>query len=151
MKSWTNTFTSREATKGDGHTARNTSKVGPICMVQLLSAADQDSNLCTKTCTVFNYMAPASFRQKLNRVNWSEAALYNLGIRYVGLECFTLVSNDNFNSGIRFAFLPFYICLRHFVRQSSSTPPALAIRHITRTALQHHTTRNLPLLSSGNP
>ena len=64
---------------------RNTSKVRPIFMVRFLSV-DQDSNPTTrKRCTVFNYMAPTSFRQKLHHVNWSRAALYNLGIRYVEL------------------------------------------------------------------
>ena len=44
-----------------------------------------------KRCTVFNYITPVSFRQKLNPVNWSKAVLYNLGIRYVGLKHLILI------------------------------------------------------------
>ena len=84
----------------------NTSKLGPIFMVQLLSI-DQDSNLClTKDARCSIYMAPASFRQNLNLLKIG-ARLHST-ILASGMWDFN-VSNNNFNSGIRFVFLPLRI------------------------------------------
>ena len=80
----------------------NTSKLGPIFMVQLLSI-DQDSNLClTKDARCLIYMAPASFRQNLNLLKIG-ARLHST-ILASGMWDLN-VSNNNFNSGIRFVFL----------------------------------------------
>ena len=71
-------------------------------MVQLLSM-DQDSNLClTKDARCLIYMAPASFRQNLNFLKIG-ARLHST-ILASGMWDFN-VSNNNFNSGIRFVFL----------------------------------------------
>ena len=71
-------------------------------MVQLLSM-DQDSNLClTKDERCLIYMAPASFRQNLNFLKIG-ARLHST-ILASGMWDFN-VSNNNFNSGIRFVFL----------------------------------------------
>ena len=71
-------------------------------MVQLLSM-DQDSNLClTKDARCLIYMAPASFRQNLNLLKIG-ARLHST-ILASGMWDFN-VSNNNFNSGIRFIFL----------------------------------------------
>ena len=55
-----------------------------------------------KRCTVFNYMAPASFRQNLNPPKIGPRL--HSTILASGMWDFN-VSNNNFNSGIRFAFL----------------------------------------------
>ena len=55
-----------------------------------------------KRCTVFSYMAPASFRQKLNPPKIGPRLHFT--ILASGMWDFN-VSNNNFNSGIRFASL----------------------------------------------
>ena len=71
-------------------------------MVQVLSM-DQDSNLClTKDARCLIYMAPASLRQNLNLLKIG-ARLHST-ILASGMWDFN-VSNNNFNSGIRFVFL----------------------------------------------
>ena len=81
-----------------------------------------------KRCTVFNYMAPASFRQKLNPVNWSEDALYNLGIWYVGLKLFlTIILIPAFGS-------PFYV-----LHLSPAFPQPIIVDTSGSRYLEHHT------------
>ena len=79
----------------------NTSKLGPIFMVQLLSI-DQDSNLClTKDAWCF-----ITWHQYLLGKSWTPSIGPRLHstILASGMWDFK-VSNNNFNSGIRFAFL----------------------------------------------
>ena len=91
-----------------------------------------------KRCTVFSYMAPASFRQKLNPPKIGPRLHFT--ILASGMWDFN-VSDNNFNSGIRSLRLSTsYTYLRHFLCESSSTPLALAIRkhHTDNASISQH-------------
>ena len=79
----------------------NTSKLGPIFMVQLLSI-DQDSNLClTKDARYF-----ITWHQHLLGKSWTPSIGPRLHSTILASGMWdSKVSNNNFNSGIRFAFL----------------------------------------------
>ena len=98
-----------------------------------------------KRCTVFNYMAPASFRQNLNPLKIGPGL--HSTILASGMWDLN-VSNNNFNSGIRFAFL-------HLTpisdNSSANHRPHLWLwlsgtSHI-QPSLQHPTTDNQPVSS----
>ena len=98
-----------------------------------------------KRCTVFNYMAPASFRQNLNPPKIGPRL--HSTILASGMWYFNVSNNNYFNSGIRFAFLRltpiFDISSANHRRHL-----ALAIRNITHTTLQHPTTDDQPVSSA---
>ena len=111
----------------------NTSKLGPIFMVQLLSI-DQDSNLClTKDARCL-----ITWHQHLLGKSWTPSIGPRLHSTILASGTWDFkVSNYNFNSGLRFAFL----------RLTSISGIFSAIRNITQTTLQHPTTDNQPVSS----
>ena len=133
-KSWTSTSTSKEATNADGH---NTSKLGPIFMVQLLSI-DQDSNLClTKDARCL-----VTWHQHLLGKSWTPRKLVQgctlQSWRQVcgTLMFLTIILIPAFASPLYVS----YTYLRHFLCESSSTPLALAIRkhHTDNASISEH-------------